>query len=129
MIPLHKLGPQNEMRFYKQGSLYEDELDDNGLIQYEYKLRTMADGNWFALIRCYVRVDDVDVMILDTRLYWEPGWNKLARQFMVKECKWADLKAKGFDTLNGWTTNPHQSHMVYEHLEEKFVENEYILFG
>lgn len=44
----------------------------------------MADGNWFVLIRCYVRVDDVHVMILDTRLYWEQGWNKIARQFMVK---------------------------------------------
>lgn len=77
------------MGFYKQGSLYEDELDDNGLIQYQYKLRTMADGNWFALIRCYVRVDEVHVMILDTRIYWEPGWSKIARQFMVKECKWA----------------------------------------
>lgn len=30
----------------------------------------MADGNWFILVRCYVRVDDVVVMILDTRLYW-----------------------------------------------------------
>ena len=30
----------------------------------------MADGNWFVLIRCYVRVDEVVVMILDTRLYW-----------------------------------------------------------
>jgi hypothetical protein len=89
----------------------------------------MADGNWFALIRCYVRVDDVHVMILDTRVYWEPGWNKIARQFMVKECKWADLKAKGFDTLGGWTTNPHQSHLVYEHLDEKFVENEYVIFS
>ena len=105
------------MLFYKQGSLYEDELDDNGLIQYEYKLRTMADGNWFALIRCYVRVDEVIVMILDTRLYWEEGWNKVARQFMVKECKWSSLKAKGFDTMNGWTTNPHQSHVVYESLD------------
>ncbi len=41
VIPLHKLGPQNEIKFYQQGSLYEDELDDNGLIQYEYKLRCM----------------------------------------------------------------------------------------
>lgn len=70
VIPVHKLGPENEIKFYKQGSFYEDELDDNGLIQYEYKFRAMA-SSWFALIRCYVRVDDVVIIILDTRLYWE----------------------------------------------------------
>lgn len=36
---------------------------------------------------------------------------------MVKECKIDQLKAKGFDTMGGWTTNPHQSHMVYEFLD------------
>ena len=70
-----------------------------------------------SLGQCKMETDDVDVMILDTRLYWEPNWNKIARQFMVKQCKWADLKAKGFEPINGWTTNPHQSHIVYEYLE------------
>jgi len=27
-------------------------------------------NSWFGLIRCYVRVDEVIVMILDTRIYW-----------------------------------------------------------
>lgn len=116
VIPVHKLGPENPIIFYKQGSIYEDELDDNGLIQYEYKFRSMADS-WFGLIRCYVRVDDVIVQILDTRIYWEKGWDKVARQFMVKECIWQGLIQKGFETMGGWTTNPHQSHMVYEYLD------------
>jgi hypothetical protein len=34
VIPLEKLGPNNPITFYHQGSFYEDELDDNGLIQY-----------------------------------------------------------------------------------------------
>ena len=76
------------MKFYKQGSIYEDELDDNGLTQYEYKSRSMADS-WFGLTRCYVRVDDMVIIILDTRIYWEMGWEKIARQFMVKRCSWA----------------------------------------
>lgn len=120
MIPIHKLGENNTIHFYKQGSIYEDELDDNGLIQYEYKFRSMAES-WFALIRCYVRVDDVIIQILDTRLFWEKGWQKIARQFMVKECSWENLKNKGFETLGGWSTNPHQSHIVYEHLDEILV--------
>ena len=51
------------------------------------------------------------------------GWTKMARQFMVKEASWAELKAKGFEPVGGWSTNPHQSHLVYELLNEKFVEN------
>ena len=87
VIPLEKLGPTNPISFYQQGSFYEDELDDNGLIQYEYKFRTMADS-WFALIRLYARIDAVTILIYDTRIYWEQGWTKLARQFMVRQIRW-----------------------------------------
>lgn len=69
VIPVEKLGPSNPITFYQQGTLYEDELDDNGLIQYEYKFRTMANS-WFALIRNYARVDSVSILIFDTRIYW-----------------------------------------------------------
>ncbi len=66
-------------------------MDDNGLIQYEYKFRTMANS-WFALIRNYARIDGVVVLIFDTRLYWEQNWNKIARQFNVKKASWDELK-------------------------------------
>jgi hypothetical protein len=49
-------------------------------------------NSWFGLIRCYGRIDEVAVLILDTRVYWEEGWNKIARQFMVKKNTWAELK-------------------------------------
>lgn len=84
---MEKLGPTNPITAYFQGSLYEDELDDNGLIQYEYKFRTMA-GSWFGLVRNYARVDEVAVIIMDTRIYWESGWKKMARQFMVRRACW-----------------------------------------
>ena len=127
VIPLHKLGQDNPITFYQQGSMYEDELDDNGLIQYEYKFRTMA-GSWFALVRNYARIDEVAVLIYDTRLYWEKGWSKIARQFMVRRCSWAELKQKEFDFPMGWTMNPNQSHIVYSALAETFPENEYMHF-
>jgi type 2A phosphatase activator TIP41 len=88
VIPVEKLGPSNPVIFYQQGSFYEDELDDNGLIQYEYKFRAMATC-WFGLIRNYARVDEVTVQIYDTRIYWEEGWSKIARQFMVKKASWS----------------------------------------
>lgn len=70
VIPLHKLGAHNEMVFYHEGCLYEDELNDNGVSVYEYKFRHMRDS-WFLLVRSYLRVDEVCVYILDTRVYWE----------------------------------------------------------
>jgi hypothetical protein len=48
---------------------------------------------------------------------------------MVKGCKFDQLKAKGFDAVGGWSTNHHQSHMVYEYLDEIFVENEFIILN
>ena len=128
VIPVDKLGPENPIVFYQQGSLYEDELDDNGLIQYEYKFRSMG-ASWFGLIRNYARIDEVAVHIYDTRLYWEEGWGKVARQFMVKTASWAELKASPFDFQMGWNMNPNQSHLLYPHLKERFVDNEYLHFA
>jgi hypothetical protein len=128
VIPLEKLGPTNPITFYHQGSMYEDELDDNGLIQYEYKFRTMATC-WFALIRNYARIDNVTLIIYDTRIYWEAGWSKIARQFMVRQVSWDALKEKEGELPQGWRMNPNQSHLVYPFLKEEFVENEYIHFG
>ena len=87
------------------------------------------EESWFALIRMYARVDDVAVIILDTRIYWEKGWNKVARQFMVKKNTYAQLKDKNYEFKNGWTMDPNQSHIIYAHLDEELVENEYIYFG
>lgn len=125
VIPVDKLGPSNPITFYHQGSIYEDELDDNGLIQYEYKFRTMANS-WFALIRMYARVDSVCLLVYDTRLYWEQGWKRIGRQFMVKSCTWEEIKGKEGELPAGWRMNPNQSHIVYPFLKEEFVENEYI---
>jgi hypothetical protein len=86
-------------------------------------------NSWFGLIRCYGRIDEVAVLILDTRVYWEEGWNKIARQFMVKKNTWAELKLKNFDFKNGWNMDPNQSHKIYPFLDEKLTENEYVHFN
>ena len=83
-------------------------------------------NSWFCLIRCYGRVDDVIILVMDVRLYWEEGWKKIARQFMVKRSTWEELKHNGFEFPGGWNMNPNQSHVVYPHLKEELVENEYI---
>ena len=46
------------------------------------------NGSWFGLIRNYARIDEVTLQIYDTRIYWESGWSKIARQFMVRVASW-----------------------------------------
>jgi hypothetical protein len=85
--------------------------------------------SWFALVRSYLRVDEVGVFILDTRIYWEEAFGKrVARQFTVKHSVWESIKQKGFNLGAGWSTNPHQSHAVSPHLETILTDNEYIVF-
>jgi len=62
--------------------LYEDELGDNGSVSTEVRFRTMKDC-WFALIRHYMRVDDVVIRIYDTRLFHDYSTNYILREFTV----------------------------------------------
>jgi hypothetical protein len=50
-------------------------------------------------------------------------------QFMVKRAGWDDLKNKEEELPAGWRMNPNQSHLVYQYLNEEFVENEYIHYA
>lgn len=74
-------------------------------------------NSWFCLIRNYARIDSVTIIIYDTRIYWEEGWNKLARQFMVKQINWDVLKLKEPELPAGWRMNPNQSHLLYPHMK------------
>jgi len=78
---------------------------------------------WFALIRNYARIDSVTIIIFDTRIYWEEGWNKVARQFMVKQINWDTLKEIEGQLAGGCRMNPNQSHLLYPHMKEEFIEN------
>jgi len=48
---------------------------------------------------------------------------------MVKQISWDVLKLKEQDLPSGWRMNPNQSHLVYPHMKEEFIENEYIYYG
>jgi hypothetical protein len=91
-------------------------------VLYDYKFRSMK-SSWFGLIRMYARIDDVAILIIDTRIYWEEGWDKVARQFMVKKNTWQEMKDKHYEFKNGWTMDPNQSHHIYSSLDERFVDN------
>jgi type 2A phosphatase activator TIP41 len=54
------------------------------------------DDCFFVLLRSYVRIDNVLVRILDTRLYHEFGSNILIRDFTHKEASYDELALKGY---------------------------------
>ncbi|KAB7497040.1 TIP41-like protein [Armadillidium nasatum] len=71
-INLEKLKIPEEILFYKEIFLYEDELDDNGCTRCTVKVRVMPSG-FFVVLRHYLRVDHVLIRVNDTRLYHEKG--------------------------------------------------------
>ena len=81
-IPLKRLGQDNPIVWGNMVQLYEDELGDNGSVSTEIRFRTMKDC-WFALIRHYLRVDDVIIRIYDTRLFHDYSTNYVIREFTV----------------------------------------------
>eukprot|EP00795_Rhopilema_esculentum_P017240 gene17240-8801_t len=73
IIDLNKLKIKEQIYFYEDVILFEDELADNGMASLNIKIRVMA-GAFFALLRFFLRVDNVLVRINDTRLYHEVGY-------------------------------------------------------
>nr|CAG4644038.1 EOG090X07SL [Lepidurus arcticus] len=90
-IDLEKLKEKEPLLFYDEVHLYEDELADHGCTTCTVKVRVMPSG-FFALLRLYLRVDDVLVRVNDTRLYYENGKQYIIREYMSRESKVADIK-------------------------------------
>lgn len=90
-IDVDKLKVKSKILFYQDIILFEDELADNGTAQCSVKIRIMPDS-FFILLRYFLRVDNLLVRIIDTRIYYEVGKNYLLREHMAKENKIKDLR-------------------------------------
>lgn len=110
-IPFDKLGPENTVLKYWETHLYDDELNDNGLSQGTFRLRVMKDC-WFGLLRSYLRIDNVLVRIVDTRIFYEFGKNYIIRNFSVKENTYSEIKSKGFNTNSDWALSNQQADLI-----------------
>ncbi|RWS29682.1 TIP41-like protein [Leptotrombidium deliense] len=87
-IDLDKLRQKEEIIFYDDINLFEDELGDNGVAKCSVKIRVMKE-RFLVLLRYFLRVDNVIVKINDTRYYHEFGSNYLLREQTTRE---ANLK-------------------------------------
>lgn len=89
-IDVNKLKVREEILFYDDITLYEDELADHGTAQYSVKVRVMPKS-LFILARFYLRVDGVLARINDTRIYHELNKGYLLREYTNREARSSSL--------------------------------------
>uniref|UniRef100_A0A3P9KIT0 TIP41-like protein n=1 Tax=Oryzias latipes TaxID=8090 RepID=A0A3P9KIT0_ORYLA len=69
-IDMEKLKARENIMFFDEVLLFEDELHDHGVSKISVKIRVMPTS-FFLLMRFFLRVDGVLIRINDTRLYHE----------------------------------------------------------
>uniref|UniRef100_A0A336MVD6 TIP41-like protein n=1 Tax=Culicoides sonorensis TaxID=179676 RepID=A0A336MVD6_CULSO len=90
-IDLMKLMKRENILFYHDLTLFEDELHDHGISSCSVKIRVMPSG-FYVLLRNFIRVDGVLIKINDTRFHYEVENNYIVKEFTVRGAKIPDLK-------------------------------------
>lgn len=116
-IPVERLTPTNPVLGFTEVHFFDDELEDCGQVSSVCRFRYMADC-MYALVRYYVRVDNVVVRILDTRIFLDYKENKFIREFWHKESTYDELRARGFNLGSEWGISQQQADMVFGHLKQ-----------
>ena len=125
-LPLSRLGPDNQILDFVQVELYEDELDDSGHVHGNFRFRLMKDC-FLGLLRCYLRVDNVRVRILETRFSHVFGENYMLREFTVKENSYEELITKGWKFTSEWNLAPNQGDLIGGQLDVIFTAKDKIV--
>ena len=106
---------------YNQVYFYEDELGDVGFSEGKIGLGVTEDY-FIGLLRSYIRVDNMIVRNIDTKLYYKFGDKYIIRSFTVKEKNYDELKNNGFNITNEWNLSPTQSDRVDPFLGKPIFE-------
>ena len=106
---------------YNKIQFFEDELGDIGFSEGKIGFGVMNDF-FLGLMRCYLRVDNMLVRNIDTKIYHKFGDNYIIRNFLVKEKNYDELTNNGFNFTNQWNLSPNQSDMVAPYLGEPIFE-------
>ncbi|AQZ15524.1 TIP41 (YPR040W) [Zygosaccharomyces parabailii] len=89
-LPLKELARPDNILFYDDMILFEDELADNGISMLNVKIRVMEE-RLLILSRFFLRVDDVLIRVADTRVCVEFAENKVIREFKEFEGAYKDI--------------------------------------
>ena len=80
--------------FFDEVIMFEDDLHDNGQVQYSVKLRAMPTCS-YVLARLWVRVDNVILRVRETRVLFDFGNGtnpQIFRDVTWRECMWINLE-------------------------------------
>lgn len=119
-IDMEKLKAREQIMFFDEVLLFEDELHDHGVSMISVKIRVMPTS-FFLLLRFFLRVDGVLIRTNDTRLYHEAGNNYMLREFSMRESRIDDLK----HVPAAKYTKPNE---ISQHLTLKLTECEKLQF-
>ncbi|XP_051764141.1 TIP41-like protein isoform X1 [Ctenopharyngodon idella] len=119
-IDMERLKAREQIKFFEDVLLFEDELHDHGVSMINVKIRVMPTS-FFLLLRFFLRVDGVMIRINDTRLYHEAGKNHMLREFSTRESKISDLQ----HVPPAIYTDPNE---IAQHLPLKLTECEKLEF-
>lgn len=89
-IDTEKLKTREQITFFEEVLLFEDELHDHGVSGLSVKIRVMP-SSFFLLLRFFLRVDGVLIRMNDTRLYYESDKPYMLREYTSKESKISNL--------------------------------------
>ncbi|CAH2062883.1 unnamed protein product, partial [Iphiclides podalirius] len=89
-IDFELLKQRDQILFYHDLTLFEDELHDHGISKMSVKIRVMP-SYWYVLLRYFLRVDDVLVRSHETRMFHMLNANYILREFTAKESTAKDL--------------------------------------
>ncbi|CAG5056004.1 unnamed protein product [Parnassius apollo] len=90
LIDFELLKQKDQILFYHDLTLFEDELHDHGISKLSVKIRVMP-SYWYVLLRYFLRVDDVLVRSHETRMFHKLNTNYILREFTAKESTAKDL--------------------------------------
>lgn len=120
-IDINKLKERDEITFYEDITLYEDELADHGVSKYSVKIRVMPSC-MFLLARFYLRIDGVLVRINDTRIYHDFRKNYLIREYTNREARIKALEVPLSTILDPTLLMSHLP-VIHKSLEKLYLPN------
>uniref|UniRef100_K7FBD0 TIP41-like protein n=1 Tax=Pelodiscus sinensis TaxID=13735 RepID=K7FBD0_PELSI len=101
-INTEKLKAREQIMFFEEVLLFEDELHDHGVSSLNVKIRVMP-SSFFVLLRFFLRVDGVLIRMNDTRLYHEADKPYMLREYTSRESKISSLTIVDASSLS-WGT-------------------------
>ncbi|XP_056673275.1 TIP41-like protein [Monodelphis domestica] len=89
-IDTEKWKAREQIKFFEEVLLFEDELHDHGVSSLSMKIRVMP-SSFFLLLRFFLRIVGVLIKMNDTMIYHEADKTYMLREYTSRESKIANL--------------------------------------